>query len=78
MKTAVSIPDSLFAEAERMARKLKLTRSRLYTVALESYVRRRHPSEVTRSLNRVYARKKNRPDPEWEALALETLTRGEW
>ncbi len=78
MKTAVSIPDPLFAEAERVARKLKLTRSRLYAVALESYVRKQGSSEVTKNLNRVYGRGKNRPDPRWEALAADTLARGKW
>jgi metal-responsive CopG/Arc/MetJ family transcriptional regulator len=78
MKTAVSIPDLLFAEAERVARRLKLSRSRLYAVALESYVRAHEPSEVTKSLNRVYGRRKNRPDPAWDAIAAETLLRSKW
>jgi len=78
MKTAVSIPDPLFAEAEKVARKLKLSRSRLYAVALESYVRQQRPSEVTKSLNRAYGKKRNRPDRVLDALAAETLLRSEW
>jgi metal-responsive CopG/Arc/MetJ family transcriptional regulator len=78
MKTAISIPDALFEEAERVARSLKISRSRLYAAALESYVRKHDPSEVTRSLNRVYGKKRNRPDPALSALALEMLGRSEW
>ena len=35
MKTAVSIPDAIFEAAERLARKRKVSRSRLYAEALQ-------------------------------------------
>lgn len=78
MKTAISIPDPLFEEAERVARTLKISRSRLYASAIESYVRKHRPSEITKSLNRVYGKKRNRPHPALDALALEVLGRSEW
>jgi metal-responsive CopG/Arc/MetJ family transcriptional regulator len=53
MKTAVSIPDEVFEEAERLAERLKTSRSRLYSQALREYVRRHSPDHVTESLNRV-------------------------
>jgi hypothetical protein len=31
MKTAISIPDAIFAEAERLARRLEKSRSELYS-----------------------------------------------
>jgi metal-responsive CopG/Arc/MetJ family transcriptional regulator len=34
MKTAISIPDDVFAAAERLARRLKKSRSELYSRAL--------------------------------------------
>lgn len=78
MKTAISIPDPLFEEAERVARSLKISRSRLYAAAIESYVRKHHPSEVTKSLNRVYGKKGNRPDSVVNALAVKILGQSEW
>lgn len=51
MKTAVSIPDQVFADAERLARRLKKSRSRLYSEALAEYVLRHAPDEVTDALN---------------------------
>ncbi len=38
VKAAVSIPEPVFEEAEKLARKMKVSRSRLYSLALESYL----------------------------------------
>ncbi len=54
MKIAVSIPDPLFAEAERLARRRKLSRSQLYAEALEMLVGSEDDSDVTRRLDEVY------------------------
>lgn len=55
MKTAVSVPDDVFADAERLARKLKKSRSQLYSEALREYVARHTPDEVTEALDRICA-----------------------
>lgn len=54
MKVAVSIPDPLFAEAERLARRRKISRSRLYAQALEMLVGSEDDSDITRRLDAVY------------------------
>ena len=54
MKIAVSIPDPLFAEAERLARRRKLSRSQLYAQALEMLVGSEDDSDVTRRLDEMY------------------------
>ena len=54
MKIAVSIPDPLFAEAERLARRRKLSRSQLYARALEMLVASEDDSDITRRLDEVY------------------------
>jgi metal-responsive CopG/Arc/MetJ family transcriptional regulator len=77
MKTAISIPDPLFEEAEKLRRRLRVSRSELYATALRALVRRRG-SEVTASLNRVYASEPSRIDPVIEALQLEVLARNKW
>jgi metal-responsive CopG/Arc/MetJ family transcriptional regulator len=40
MKTAISLPDSVFEEAEALAQQLGLSRSELYTKALQAYLNR--------------------------------------
>jgi len=47
MKTAVSIPDELFRSAERLARRTKRSRSRLFSDALKEYLIRHSPDEIT-------------------------------
>jgi predicted transcriptional regulator len=53
MKTAVSIPDELFRQADELARRLGKSRSEVYREALADYVARREPGAVTRALNEV-------------------------
>ena len=56
MKTAVSIPDEIFAGAERLARRTKKSRSQLYSEALRDYVARHSSEDVTEAINRVCAK----------------------
>lgn len=80
MKIAISVPEPVFQAGEQVARKLKLSRSQLYSKALEEYIgeqRGRGVSPVTEALNRVYAKDTN-VDPDIEAAAMETLARNEW
>jgi metal-responsive CopG/Arc/MetJ family transcriptional regulator len=53
MKTAVSIPDEVFEEADRLARNLKTSRSDLYSRALKEFLARHAPDSVTEAMNRV-------------------------
>jgi metal-responsive CopG/Arc/MetJ family transcriptional regulator len=53
MKTAVSIPNEVFAKAERLARRSNRSRSELFSAALSEYVARHAPDEVTEAMNRV-------------------------
>ena len=78
MKVAVSIPDPIFHEAERISRRLRLPRSQFYAHALEAYVRVRSGEDVTERLNEVYAKKSSKLDPATEALSLEVLRREKW
>jgi hypothetical protein len=53
MKTAVSIPDDVFQGAERLARRTKRSRSRLFSDALREYLARHPPEEVTEAMNKA-------------------------
>jgi antitoxin MazE6 len=56
MKTAISIPDELFREAEACARRLRISRSRLFAEATREYLaRRRAPADATTAWNRAIA-----------------------
>jgi predicted transcriptional regulator len=53
MKTAVSIPDEVFEGAERLAKRTKKSRSRLFSDAVREYLARHAPEEVTTAMDRV-------------------------
>jgi metal-responsive CopG/Arc/MetJ family transcriptional regulator len=78
MKTAISLPDDLFASADALARKLGLSRSRLIREALAEYVAKHRHSRVTERLNAVYSTGDSALDPPLRAAAGRTLRRSEW
>jgi metal-responsive CopG/Arc/MetJ family transcriptional regulator len=78
MKTAVSIPDDLFAQAERFAKRAKRSRSRLYSDAVREYLAHHDPEAITAALNRVYGEEDAGLDPAVRAAAVQTLKRVEW
>ena len=55
MKTAISIPDGLFDEAEQLAKRTKRSRSQIFSDALKEYLLRHSTDDVTEAMNRVCA-----------------------
>jgi metal-responsive CopG/Arc/MetJ family transcriptional regulator len=53
MKTAVSLPNDVFDDAERHAKRAGKSRSQLYAEALAEYLTRHAPDEVTERMNAV-------------------------
>ena len=53
MKTAISIPDDVFEQADALARELGQSRSQLYVRAVREYVARHSADNVTAALNAV-------------------------
>jgi metal-responsive CopG/Arc/MetJ family transcriptional regulator len=53
IKTAISIPDEVFAEAERLVSELKTSRSQLDSRALQEFVARHAPDRLTEAFDRV-------------------------
>lgn len=78
MKTAVSIPDEVFEDAEQLAKHLKVSRSELYAKALAEFIARHSPDTVTESFNRVLAELQEPPDPAFQRAAARILERSEW
>jgi len=80
MKTAISIPDRLFAAAERMAKQLGVSRSELYREALGAFLSHHGQEGVTEALNAVYGRDGDdtHVDPQLEKMQIASLDREEW
>lgn len=81
VKTAISIDESLFREAEALARKLNISRSKLFARAVEEYIRERENEELLERLNAAHADGLDEEDKEalrhGQALHLQMLERVE-
>ena len=81
VKTAISVNRDIFRQSERLARRLRVTRSRLYSMAMQEFLRRHENDELLARFNEAYA---DGPDPEekkWLDSALlqaARLTKGQW
>jgi hypothetical protein len=78
MKTAVSIPGPVFQAAERLAKRLGIPRSRLYSRAVERYVAEAQERDVTGLLNEIYAGETAELDPVLAALQSASIPRDPW
>ncbi len=78
MKTSVSLPDQIFHQAEATAKKLRISRSKLYATALSEYLERHRAESVTARLNQVYSKHESKLDPAFENAMLETLAKERW
>jgi predicted transcriptional regulator len=78
MKTAVSIPDEVFDEAERLARRMKRSRSEVYSRALAEYVARHAPDRVTEAMDRALEDIGEPADQFARAASSRVLKRSDW
>ena len=78
MKTAVSIPEDVFKGAERLARKTKRSRSRLFSDALKEYLVRHTPDSVTEAMNEACSELGAAKDEFVSTAARSVLERSEW
>lgn len=78
MKTAISIPDELFASAEAFAKQRGLSRSELFQKAVKSYLEGHQPDSVREELDRVYGSVPSKLDASAELAQAEVLTPEDW
>ena len=78
MKTAVSIPDDVFEEAEHLASRLQTSRSQLYARALAEFVARHDDDRVTAAMDRVVDAVGTEIEDFTRRAAHQTLRRVEW
>jgi len=62
MKTAISIPDKLFKDAEITAKQLGLARSQLYVKAIREFIEHHNKDSITEKLNSLYSREETSRD----------------
>lgn len=55
VKTAISLQKALFDQIDSLAREMKVSRSKLFVLALEDYLRRSQNRQLLESINQAYA-----------------------
>ncbi len=77
MKVAISLPDPTFKAAERVSKRLGMSRSQFYAKAVESFVKDHRGGEIAEALAAVYGSETSAVDPVIDHLQAEAL-REEW
>ena len=54
IKTAISLEQNLFQQVDELASSLKVSRSRVFALAAEEYLKRRHSEQITQQINETY------------------------
>jgi len=78
MKTAISIPDEVFSRAEQFAHRRKMTRSALFTKAVDEYIQQHREDDVTKKLDEIYAQEDSSLDPVFAQMQSLSLPKEEW
>jgi antitoxin component of RelBE/YafQ-DinJ toxin-antitoxin module len=78
MKTAISIDEAVYREAEGTAAEMGLSRSRFYALAVEEYIRNHRSDVITGRLNQYYQDHKAILDDDVKEAAYALLSREVW
>ena len=81
IKTAISLREDLFEQVETLASEMKISRSRLFALALEEFLQRYQSQQLLERINAAYDEV---PDPSEQALRRRMrrqhrqIVEGEW
>lgn len=78
MKVAVSMPNDVFEEGERLAKRLRTSRSKLYAMALADFVVQHEDDGITSTMNRVLEDVGIQVDEFTRRAARRTMRQVEW
>jgi metal-responsive CopG/Arc/MetJ family transcriptional regulator len=78
MKTAISIPDNLFKVAEETAKKYGISRSNLFTKAIEEFIKNHNPQDITNILNNIYETQDSNIDEDILEMQINSINQEDW
>ncbi|MCH8825726.1 MAG: ribbon-helix-helix protein, CopG family [Chloroflexi bacterium] len=78
MKTAISIPDSVFQAAESLAKRLGISRSELFRRAVDAYIDNHKFSGVREALDDVYSQEQSGVDAALSQMQSASLPKEDW
>ena len=82
VKTAVSIDARIFAVVDFFAKKIRVSRSRLFEIALREWVKKEKDKDLTASINRALKKIQITPEEKHQAELMKghfrRVVQGEW
>jgi metal-responsive CopG/Arc/MetJ family transcriptional regulator len=78
MKTAISIPDEVFNEAELFAKNNGISRSQLFTQAVQYFVSLKKKDSITQKLNEVYSKENSSLEMQMGTMQFSSIEKEEW
>lgn len=78
MKTAISVTPEVFRLSERLAKKLKLSRSAVFALGVARLGKEYDDDDITASLNEYYSKERASLDPVIVQMAALSLPSEEW
>ncbi|MEK6757133.1 MAG: hypothetical protein AABZ02_13350 [Bacteroidota bacterium] len=78
MKTAISIPNDIFKMADGFARRKKLSRSAVFTIAVTEFLSHHREEDVTEQLNKVYAKQESAVDSVLLGIQAASISQETW
>jgi hypothetical protein len=78
VKTTISIPDKVFRSANVLAKRLKISRGQLYTVAISEFLSKHQGRQVAARLDSLYAEEDSSLSPNLAFLQTKSLSHEEW
>ena len=78
VKITISMPDSVYTDAERLAQRLGKSRSQLYREAVAEYVARHDTETLTEAMDKVCDTVDAHCDPAFSSVTRRVLERNEW
>lgn len=78
MKTAISVSDDVFQLSEKLAKKLKVSRSKIFAMGVKKLAEEYDDDEVTAKLDKFYEKERAEIDPVIMRIAALSLPKDEW
>ena len=78
VKTAISVPKDLFELSERLAKKLKVSRSKIFAMGVKKLGEEYDEDDITARINKVCKEVDTSIDPFWKELQSRVLPKDEW
>lgn len=78
MKTAISVPNDILELSERLAKKLKISRSQVFAMGVKKLGEEFDEEELTANINSVCEKVDTSVDPALFKMAMLSLPNEEW